>query len=220
MDRRTLIAAGLAASAMAATGARAQQPPSSPSDAPAGAAPTSSLPPPGPELKPNYPAAPKAETYQRSEIVNGVSNFMGVAAESAAGAIERIFKDNGDPTAYIAGEEGSAAFIGGVRYGSGLLYMKGKEPMRIYWRGPTVGFDAGANSGRVFMLCYNLQVPEFIFRRFPGVDGSAFLIGGLAVNYQRADGVTLAPIHAGAGLRLGVNVGYLAFSRKRSWIPF
>ena len=177
------------------------------------------LPSPG-QVRPSYPAAPQAQTYKRGEIVNGVSNFMGVAAESAAGVIERLFKDNGEPTAYIAGEEGSAAFIGGVRYGSGLLYMKGKEPMKVYWRGPSVGFDAGANGGRAFILCYNLQVPEFIYRRFPGVDGSAFFIGGMAVNYQRADGVTLAPIHAGAGFRLGVNIGYLAFSRKRNLVPF
>ena len=171
-------------------------------------------------ILPAYPATTPAEAYDRNEIINGASDFLGVAAESAAGAIERIFKENGRPTAYIAGEEASAAFIGGVRYGSGLLYMKGKEPMKVYWRGPTVGFDAGANGGRVFILCYDMQVPEFIFRRFPGVDGSAFFIGGVAVNYQRADGVTLAPIHAGAGLRLGVNVGYLAFSRGKSLIPF
>jgi hypothetical protein len=216
MDRRTLIAAGLAAGAMAAA-ARAQD---QQAQDPQGAPPTSDLPPPGPDLRPNYPAAPKAETYQRSEVVNGVSNFLGVSAESAAAAIEKIFKDNGEPTAYIAGEEGSASFIGGLRYGKGLLYMKGREPLTVYWRGPSIGFDWGANASRSFTLCYNLQVPEFIYRRFPGVEGSAYVIGGLGVNYQRADGVTLAPIRAGVGLRLGANVGYLAYSRSRNWFPF
>ena len=222
MDRRTLIAAGLAAGAMAATAARAQQeaPPPASGAAPAGEPPAQDLPRPGPDVKPNYAAAPKAETYKRGEIVNGVSDFLGVSAESAASAIQRIFKDNGEPTAYIAGEEGSASFVGGVRYGTGLLYMKGKEPMTVYWRGPSIGFDWGANASRSFTLCYNLQVPEFIYRRFPGVDGSAYLIGGLGVNYQRADDVTLAPIRAGVGLRLGASVGYLAYSRKRNLVPF
>ena len=179
---------------------------------------TEDLPP--PRDKPDYPAAPAAETYSRGELVNSVSDFLGVSVESAAAAIERIFKDQGQPTAYIAGEEGSAAFIGGLRYGKGLLYMKNKKPIVVYWRGPSVGFDFGGNVSRSFTLCYNLQYPDFIYRRFPGLDGSAYLIGGLGVNYQRADGVTLAPIRAGVGLRLGANVGYLAYSRHRNIFPF
>jgi hypothetical protein len=124
------------------------------------------------------------------------------------------------PTAYIAGEEASGAFIGGLRYGKGLLYMKGRPAMRVYWQGPSVGFDFGGNGSRSFTLCYNLQYPDAIFRRFPGVDGSAYLIGGLGVNYQRADDITLAPIRAGVGLRLGANLGYLSYSRQRNIIPF
>ncbi len=176
--------------------------------------------PPRPRSGPDYPAAPVADTYSRGEMVNGVSDFLGVSAESAAAAIEKIFKDNGRPTGYIAGEEGSAAFFGGVRYGKGLLYMKNRKPVTVYWRGPSLGFDWGGNASRAFTLCYDLQYPEMIFRRFPGVEGSAYLIGGLGVNYQKADGVTLAPIRAGVGLRLGANVGYLAYSRTRSYIPF
>ena len=236
MDRRTLIAGAATAAAWAAA-ARAQ-----PSDvgsaplqpaAPAGSEPSppAYVPPPRndgpappeapptPEVRPSYPANTAAETYSRGEIVNGVSDFMGVSAESAASAVERIFKDNGRPTAYIAGEEGSAAFFGGVRYGKGLLYMKGHQPMQIYWQGPSVGFDWGGNASRSFTLCYNLQYPDMIFRRFPGVEGSAYLVAGLGVNYQRADGVTLAPIRTGLGLRLGANLGYLAYSRKRHIIP-
>ena len=92
--------------------------------------------------------------------------------------------------------------------------------MEVFWQGPSAGWDFGGNASRVFTLCYDLQVPETIFQRFPGVEGSAYFVGGLGVNYQRANGVTLAPIRAGVGLRLGANVGYLGYSRKRHVWPF
>lgn len=161
-----------------------------------------------------------APTYTQDEVANRVSDFFGVTTEAAAAIVERIFRDNGRPTGYIAGTEGSAAFFGGLRYGNGLLYMKGKPPQKVYWRGPSIGFDWGGNGARVFTLCYNLQYPDMIYRRFPGVDGSAYFIGGLGVNYQRAEDVTLAPIRTGVGLRLGANVGYLAYSREAHWEPF
>ena len=224
MDRRTLITTGLAAASAATLASTArgqdqqqqQQPPPA-SDANAG---PPGPPLPSPELKPAYAAQPVAETYSRSELVNGVSDFLGVSAEAAAGAIERIFKENGQPTGYIAGEEGSVAFFGGLRYGSGLLYMKSRQPTMVFWRGPSFGFDFGGNVSRVFTLCYNLQYPEFIYRRFPGVEGSAYIIGGLGVNYQHGDDVTLAPIRTGLGLRLGANIGYQAYSRKKILLPF
>ena len=134
--------------------------------------------------------------------------------------VERVFKDNGRPTAYIAGEEASAAITVGARYGRGLLYMKGREALEVFWQGPSLGFDLGGNASRVFTLCYNLQFPDAIFQRFPGVEGSAYFIGGLGVNYQRASDITLAPIRAGVGLRLGANIGYLAYTRKRNILPF
>ena len=234
MDRRTLIAGAAMASVWAAA-ARAQPadasiessqlpptdapPPRPPAGAPVDQGPAAPEAPPAPEVRPSYPATTASQAYDRSEIVNGVSDFLGVSSESAASAVERIFKDGGRPTAYIAGEEGSAAFFGGVRYGKGLLYMKGKEPLQVYWQGPSVGFDWGGNASRSFTLCYNLQYPDMIFRRFPGVEGSAYLVAGLGVNYQRADGITLAPIRTGLGLRLGANLGYLAYSRKRHIIP-
>ncbi len=165
-------------------------------------------------------ASDKAATYTEDELVHRVSDFMGVTAETAGGIIEKTFKDQGRPTAYIAGEEGSAAFVAGLRYGKGLLYMKGRPAMTVYWQGPSVGFDVGGNGSRVFVLCYNLQYPDAVFRRFPGVDGSAYFVGGLGVNYQRADDITMAPIRAGLGFRLGANVGYLSYSRKRNILPF
>jgi len=214
MDRRTLIVSGLVT--LGAAGVARAQPASQLPQAPA---PAQGGPPP-PDARPDYPANKPGETYSREEIVNNVSDFLGVTAEAAGGAIERIFKDNGRPSAYIAGEEGSGAFGIGARAGRGLLYMKNQQPLQTYWIGPSIGWDVGGNASRVFTLCYNLWYPERLFQRFPGVEGSAYLVGGLGVNYQRADDITLAPIRAGVGLRLGANVGYLAYSRKRSWIPF
>lgn len=209
MDRRTLITSGLVS--LAAPGlALAQQPAQAP---------------PPPNAQPSYPSSgPTGGTeptpYTQDEIVRGVSDFLGVTAEAAGAAVERLFAENGRPTAYIAGEEGSGAFILGVRYGRGLLYMKDRPPMEVYWQGPSAGFDWGGNASRVFTLCYDLHVPEAIFQRFPGVEGSAYLVAGLGVNYQRASGITLAPIRAGVGLRLGANVGYLAYTRQRNVLPF
>ena len=204
MDRRKLIVTGLVALG-APTLVRAQQ------------ASDGALPPPGGQT--NYPAS-NPPTYEQDEIVKGVSDFLGVTAESAGAAVERLFSKNGKPTAYIAGEEGSGAFFLGARYGRGLLYMKDRPPMEVFWQGPSAGWDFGGNASRVFTLCYDLQVPETIFQRFPGVEGSAYFVGGLGVNYQRANGVTLAPIRAGVGLRLGANVGYLGYTRKRHVWPF
>lgn len=170
--------------------------------------------------RPGYATGGTAETYSSDEIVQNVSDFLGVTAEAAGGAVERIFADNGRPTGYIAGEEGSAAITVGLRYGRGLLYMKGREPQEVFWQGPSIGWDLGGNASRVFTLCYNLQFPDAIFQRFPGVEGSAYMVGGMGVNYQRANAITLAPIRAGVGLRLGANVGYLAYSRKRHIFPF
>ena len=235
MDRRTLIVSGLVTLGAAGL-ARAepiQLPPAQPRGTPlppaqprTSAAAPQSLP--QPSQQPTYPTGGeppppppgKTPTYTEDEIVNNVSDFMGVTAENAGGAVERIFARNGRPTAYIAGEEGSGSFAIGARYGRGLLYMKGRQPVEVFWQGPSLGWDFGGNASRVFTLCYNLDDPEAIFQRFPGVEGSAYFIGGLGVNYQRAAGVTLAPIRAGVGFRLGANIGYLAYTRKRNILPF
>ncbi len=205
MDRRTLIVSGLMALGSAGV-ARADQP--APSEVP-----------PSPTAPEPYPTSGPS-TYSQDEIITGVSDFLGVGAEAAGAAVERLFAKNGRPTAYIAGEEGSGAIVLGARYGRGLLYMKDKAPLEVFWQGPSAGWDFGGNASRVFTLCYDLAVPEVIFQRFPGIEGSAYLIGGLGVNYQRANGVTLAPIRAGVGLRLGANLGYLSYSRKRHVWPF
>ena len=202
MDRRSLIVAALAS---AAAGSALGQ------DYPTRRPPDEQGPRPGP--------AP-APTYSHEEMVDRVSDFLGVTAESAGAAVERAFRENGRPTGYIAGEEGAGAFVVGLRYGRGLLYMKDRKTTEVFWQGPSIGFDWGGNASRVFTLCYNLQYPDALFRRFPGVEGSAYLVGGLGVNYQRAEDITLAPMRAGVGLRLGANIGYLSYSRKRNWAPF
>ena len=204
MDRRSLIVSGIAVAAAGSALARQSGPGQYGSPPPAA---------------PAQRYDPSAQTYSDDELVHRVSDFMGVTAESAGAAIERTFKDNGRPTGYIAGEEGSGAFVFGLRYGRGLLYMKDRPTQEVFWQGPSVGFDWGGNASRVFTLCYNLQYPDAIYRRFPGVEGSAYLIGGLGVNYQRAEDITLAPMRAGVGLRLGANIGYLAYSRRRNIIP-
>jgi len=157
--------------------------------------------------------------YNENELVSAVSDHLGVTSESAASAIERLFKNQGRPVGYITGEEGGGAFTVGARYGKGTLWMKDGRSIPVYWQGPTVGFDVGAEAGKVFTLVYGLENPDYIYRRFPGVDGSAYLVAGMAVNVQRANGITLAPVRAGVGLRLGANIGYTSYTRKRSIIP-
>jgi hypothetical protein len=215
MDRRTLIVSGLVT--VAAGAAHGQQPAPSSDVQSAPLPPAQGGPPSGGHAA---SGVPESKTYSQDEIVGGVSDFLGVTAESAGAVVEKLFSKNGRPTGYIAGEEGSGAFVVGARYGRGLLYMKDKPPLEVFWQGPTAGWDFGGNASRVFTLCYNLQVPEVIFQRFPGVEGSAYLVGGLGVNYQKADSVTLAPIRAGVGLRLGASVGYLSYTRKRNKWPF
>lgn len=205
MDRRTLIVSGLAS-----LGGIGLGPPADAQDKP-----VTALPDPG-----NHADHASAETYTSDELIHSISDYMGVTAENAGSAIQKMFKENGLPTAYIAGEEGSGAIGLGLRYGRGLLYMKGHPPQEVAWQGPSMGWDVGGNVSRVFTLVYNLQYPDMIYRRFPGVEGSGYVIGGLGVNYQRAEGITLAPVRAGFGLRLGANVGYLSYSRKQRGWPF
>ena len=164
-------------------------------------------------------AQAEAETYNESELVAAISTHLGVTSESAATAIERLFKERGQPVGYITGEEGGGALTIGARFGKGTLWMKDGTQEELYWQGPTLGFDAGADASKVFTLVYGLNDIDDIYRRFPGVDGSAYLVGGMAVNYQRTNDSTLAPVRTGVGLRLGANVGYTRYTRERA-LPF
>ena len=164
-------------------------------------------------------ASAESSTYQQSELVTAISDHLGVTSESAASAIERLFRDRGRPVGYITGEEGGGALTIGARYGQGTLWLKDGRQERVYWQGPSIGFDVGAEASKVFTLVYGLDEPDDLYRRYPGVDGSAFLVAGMAVNVQRANGITLAPVRSGVGVRLGANIGYSSYTRKRGWIP-
>ena len=165
-------------------------------------------------------SADEDQTFSQNEIVQAASGFFGTTTYAVAKAVEKVFHDQGLPDAYIKGDEGSGAFVVGLRYGSGWLVRKGREPVKVYWQGPSVGFDVGGNASKNFTLIYNLRGDDRLFQRFPGVEGSYYFVAGIGVNYQRYDGITLAPMRTGVGLRAGVNAGYLAYTRERSWSPF
>ena len=178
----------------------------------------------GGSSNPGYPIASdgQAPVYTAEELVAAGSRELGIAAEAIGAAIERIFAEQGDrPTAYIAGEEAAGAAGVGARYGRGALHMKDlSASQEVFWQGISIGWDVGGNASRVFTLVYGLYHPDMLYRRYPGVEGTAYLVGGLGVNYQRADGIILAPIRTGVGLRLGANVGTMAYSRQRNILPF
>jgi hypothetical protein len=161
------------------------------------------------------------DTYSPDEVVRAGSDFFGVTTEAMAKAVEKVLAKYGRPNAYIAGSEGSGAIVVGLRYGEGELYMKGQgAPAKVFWQGPSIGFDLGANASKSFTLVYNLPNPESIYERFPGVEGSAYFIAGIGVNYQQNGRIILAPMRTGVGLRYAANIGYLSYSKERNWVPF
>lgn len=165
-------------------------------------------------------AAEDKNTYDEESILKAATDFFGDTTEGLAKVIEKAFKEQGRPNAYIKGEEASAALTVGLRYGEGQLVMKAGGGGKVYWAGPSIGFDAGANAAKVFTLVYRLPNSGAIYQRFPGVDGSAYYVGGAGINYQRLNNITLAPIRLGVGLRAGVSVGYLHYRREKSLNPF
>jgi len=160
------------------------------------------------------------DTFTDNEVTHAASDFFGIATEAAAKAVQRVFKDQGQPDAYIKGDEGGGAVVVGLRYGSGWLIRKHQEPVKVYWKGPSVGFDLGGNASKFFALVYNLKRENRLYQRFPSVEGSYYFVAGIGVNYMRSGGVTVAPMRTGVGLRAGVNAGYLVFSEERDWFPF
>jgi hypothetical protein len=164
-------------------------------------------------------AKPKS-TFTTEEIVTKGHQFFGKASRGISEAVEYVFQSQGEPTAYIVGEEGSGAMIGGLRYGEGIIYYKDGITQKIYWQGPSVGFDFGGNGSRTMVLVYNSDSPRELYKRFIGVEGSAYLVGGIGVNLQKYRNITLAPIRTGVGARFGANVGYLKYSRNPTWNPF
>lgn len=160
------------------------------------------------------------KTYSEPEVVSAAKDLFGETTEGLAKVIQKVFSEMGEPNAYIAGSEFSGAIGVGLRYGEGMLNMAGGGETKVYWQGPSIGFDLGGNASKVFVLVYNLESPDKIFRRIPGVEGTYYFFAGVGVNYQSDGELTLAPIRTGVGLRSGVNIGYLHYSREFSWMPF
>lgn len=173
-----------------------------------------------PSASDTAPAPAAGKTYSEPEVVSAAKNLFGETTEGLAKVIEKVFSEMGQPNAYIAGSEYSGAVGIGLRYGEGMLNMAGGGQTKVYWQGPSIGFDLGGNASKVFVLVYRLDSPEQIFRRIPGVEGSYYFVAGVGVNYQGDGEITLAPIRTGVGLRSGVNIGYLHYSRTFSWYPF
>jgi hypothetical protein len=161
-----------------------------------------------------------SKSYDEGTITSIAESFFGGSSEALAKVVQKAFADLGRPNAYITGQEVGGAIAVGLRYGDGKITNKTEGSRQVYWRGPSAGFDLGANASKTFTLVYRLDKLDDIYHRFPGVDGSVYYIAGFSMNYQQRGHVILAPIRVGVGLRLGANVGYLHYSRKRSWIPF
>ncbi|MFT5425531.1 MAG: hypothetical protein ACI9ZT_000462 [Gammaproteobacteria bacterium] len=160
------------------------------------------------------------DTYEEDTILKEADAFFGGGAEGLAEVIEKIFKEKGKPNAFIKGQEASGAIVIGARYGDGTLVRKAGGSRKVHWTGPSIGFDAGGNLSKVFVLIYNLPNMEAIFQRFPAIDGSFYFIGGVGANYHQIDNIVLAPMRFGAGFRAGVNIGYMHYRKKKSWNPF
>lgn len=158
--------------------------------------------------------------YSKNEIVNAGHGFFGSISQGLASVIEHAFKTSGRPNGYILGEDAGGAFVAGLRYGEGRLYTKDAGTHKVYWQGPSVGYDFGGAGAKTMILVYNLRDPSEIYHRFGGVEGSAYLVGGVSIQFQKYGDVVMAPIRAGIGLRLGANVGYLKYTRKPTWNPF
>jgi len=162
----------------------------------------------------------RGSTFTPDEIVNTGHKFFGTVSRGLAQVVEQAVGRWGQPNGYILGQEASGAFIVGLRYGDGTLYTKNAGDLRVFWEGPSIGFDTGGEGARTMMLVYNLPATDAIYQRFGGVDGSAYFIGGFGMTALTANNIVLVPIRSGVGLRLGANIGYLKFTPKATWNPF
>jgi hypothetical protein len=162
----------------------------------------------------------RPQRFSTDELVDNGHRFFGTVSRGLAQAVEAATRRWGQPNAYILGQEASGAFVAGARYGEGVMYTRNAGDQRVYWQGPSLGFDAGADGDRTMMLIYNLPATEALFQRFGGVDGSAYLVGGFGFTALTANDIVVVPIRSGVGARLGVNLGYLKFTRQSTWNPF
>ena len=159
-------------------------------------------------------------TYSKNEIVEAGHGFFGSISKGLANVVEYAFQKAGRPNGYILGEDAGGAFVAGLRYGEGRLHTKNAGSHKVYWQGPSVGYDFGGAGSKTMVLVYNLRDTSDVFHRFGGVEGTAYLIGGVSIQFLKHGDVTMAPIRAGVGLRLGANIGYLKYTRSPTWNPF
>ncbi|MCF8478458.1 MAG: DUF1134 domain-containing protein [Pseudolabrys sp.] len=190
---------------------------------------TAQTPPPGPpphqgqgqvQGQPQPAPAQNNNTFSPDEILGAGHKFFGSVSRGLAQVVEKAVGRWGQPNGYILGQEGSGAFIVGLRYGDGTLYTKNAGDRRVFWEGPSIGFDTGGEGARTMMLVYNLPTTDAVYQRFAGIDGSAYFIGGFGMTALTANNIVLVPIRSGVGLRLGANIGYLKFTPKATWNPF
>lgn len=176
-------------------------------------------------VAPTYDEAPPApgsppSTFSVDEVVASGQRVFGGVTQGFAAIVERAASSYGLPNGYIVGEEAGGALIGGARYGEGVLYTRNAGQYRVYWQGPSLGFDIGASGNRVMMMVYNLPSVEAIYNRYAGVNGSAYVVAGLGMTVLSREGIYVVPVVSGVGARLGVNFGYLKFTQQRTWNPF
>lgn len=167
-------------------------------------------------------AAPAAaqNTYSSNELVSTGHRFFGEVSGGLASVIEKAISTYGLPNGYILGEEGGAAIIGGLRYGEGTLHTRDQGQRKVFWQGPSIGWDFGGQGARTMMLVYNLPAVDAIYQRFGGVEGSLYFVGGFSMTALTADRIVVVPVRAGVGVRLGANIGYLKFTPYSTWNPF
>ncbi len=168
--------------------------------------------------QPAPPADPQG--YPPGELINAGHRFFGTVSRELATLIEKAVGQWGLPNGYVLGEEAGGAFFGGLRYGEGVLYTKNAGDLKVYWQGPSVGWDVGGEGARTMMLVYSLPATQAIYQRFAGIDGSAYFVGGFGMTALTANNIVLVPIRTGVGFRLGANVGYLKFTPQSTWNPF
>lgn len=161
-----------------------------------------------------------SETYSAQEIIDSGHSFFGQTSGGLATVVEKVFSSYGLPNGYVLGEEGSGALIGGLTYGEGTLYTKNAGDHKVFWQGPSIGWDAGGQGSRTMILVYNLDTVDALYKRFGGVSGSAYVLAGLGFNVMKNGRVLLVPVRTGVGARLGVNVGYLKMTQTPTWNPF
>ncbi len=181
------------------------------------------------QQQPQYPQAQQAQqaqgqqqpaTYSSSELVTQGHSLFGSVSRGLALTIEKAVQQWGEPNGYILGQEGAGAFVGGLRYGEGALYTRNAGDRKIFWQGPSIGWDFGGDGARTMILVYNMRSVDDIFRRFGGVSGSAYAVAGFGMSAMVADGMVVVPIRSGVGVRLGANLGYLKFTSAPTWNPF